>query len=157
MRESGLNHAIGTAITALRRRAEAITIIPTDTPHVPPATIDTVAAGTRDGGVTIVPAIRDAGTNMLSMRPVGLILAAVRRRQLSPPLPRGQGGWRHSRGFTPVPWPAMISTGRAICSTFLSLGSGTRTHDYLAGLRIAERLTTLRRACLPADLVRACA
>jgi 2-phospho-L-lactate guanylyltransferase len=152
--ESGLDQAVEAAIDALDGRAEGIAVIPADIPHLPAATIDAVTQNTADGGMTIVPAICDGGTNILSLRPVRLI----------PPL-FGPGSYhRHTRAARAVGAVTHVHVCETVghdldrprdLQTFLSFGSRTRTQDYLAGLGINDRIATLPRSDTPADFARA--
>lgn len=152
----GLDAAIGTALNALAGIASGIMVIPADIPHVTAEVIDTVARNTAERGVTLVPALHDGGTNVLSLRPSGVI-----------PPRYGPGSFeRHCHAAQ----QAGAATHIHICDvtgydldrpedleTFLAFGSPTRTHDYLVGLGVRERVARAKRACGPAARARASA
>jgi 2-phospho-L-lactate guanylyltransferase len=155
-REFGLGQAVETALSQLAGTASCAVVIPADIPHLAPETIDAVVGKTEEKGVVLVPAIYDGGTNLLSLRPCRLV----------PALFGPDSFHRHHR--------AALGAGAAtrihICpkagydldrprdlETFLSFGTRTRAHRYLAGLGIGERIAALADARVPADVVRATA
>jgi 2-phospho-L-lactate/phosphoenolpyruvate guanylyltransferase len=152
----GLDAAIGTALNALAGIASGVMVIPADIPHVTADVIDTVARNTADRGVTLVPALYDGGTNVLSLRPISVI-----------PPRYGPGSFeRHCRAAL----QAGAATHVHVCNvtgydldrpedleTFLAFGSPTRTHDYLVGLGVGERAARERRGSAPAARARASA
>jgi 2-phospho-L-lactate/phosphoenolpyruvate guanylyltransferase len=137
--ELGLTHAVGTAFLALSGIAAGVVVVPADIPHLPSATIDAVVDRTAQRSVTMVPAICDGGTNLLSVRPWHLLLPQF-----------GPGSFdRHSRAALRMGARTAIH----ICPmaswdldrprdllTFLAFNTKTRTHGYLASLEIAARI-----------------
>jgi 2-phospho-L-lactate guanylyltransferase len=152
--EFGLDRAVGTAVAALAGIAGGIVVIPADIPHLTAEAIDAIVASTPDRGIGLTPAVYDGGTNLLSMRPGGLI----------PPL-FGPGSFqRHYRAARRAGAAAHIH----VCplaghdldrprdiEPFLAFSSPTRTQDYLSRLGIRERLQAIGRSFAPADLARA--
>lgn len=135
----GFTHAVETAVRELSGRAAAMVVIPADIPHLPSATIDTAVAMTKDQGVTLVPAICDGGTNLLAVRPCDLL----------PPLfgPESFSRYRMAAldaGITPkihhCPKAGHDIDRPRDLLTFLAMRPATRTHDFVAGLNVAERL-----------------
>jgi 2-phospho-L-lactate guanylyltransferase len=126
-------------------------VIPADIPHISGALIDTVVGMTPDGGVTLLPAVRDGGTNMLCMRPPHLLAPRFGPNSFQ----------RHYRAAQAAGAVTQVRpcqrTGYDIdrphdLETFLGFASRTRTHAYLAGLGIPERCAEARRAAFPAEL-----
>ena len=155
-RELGLGHAVESGLAWLDGRAGGAVVVPTDIPHVPPATIDAVIAETPDDGVVLVPAASDGGTNMLSLRPCRIL----------PPLFGPHSFHRHHQAAT----ARGAATRIHVCARaghdldrprdladFLAFGSKTRTQDYLSGLGIGERMARLAGAQIPANLAEASA
>lgn len=140
--EFGLARAVATAFREIAPIAGGAVVIPADIPHVPGSTIDAVIAKTPQDGVTLVPAIYDGGTNLLALRPCTALEPLF-----------GPGSFqRHHR----TALRAGLSPRIHVCPraghdldrprdlvTFLSMDSKTRTQDYLAGLRIYERLDAM--------------
>lgn len=67
--DAGINPALGAAIRFLP--ADGVLIVPADIPGVKPAEVRQVLTSHPD--VTVVPALRDGGTNLLAITPAGLI------------------------------------------------------------------------------------
>jgi 2-phospho-L-lactate guanylyltransferase len=137
--EYGLQHAVTTAQRVLAPMAAGVMVIPSDIPHLPSATIDTVNAKTPERGIAIVPATCDGGTNLLAMRPCDLI----------PPLFGPRSFDRHCReamrAGLPIAIHACAMAGHDLdrpddLPAFLAMTIRSRAHDYLAGLGIGKRL-----------------
>lgn len=152
--EFGLDHAVSTAIAALAGHCGGIAVIPADIPHVSPAVIDDVIGITCDGGVTIVPATCDGGTNLLCMRPPGLMAPSFGPNSFE----------RHHHAAIQAGAVTRVHicprTGHDIdrpsdLETFLGFASRTRTHDFIAGLSLRERRRQASRSSFTADLARA--
>jgi 2-phospho-L-lactate/phosphoenolpyruvate guanylyltransferase len=143
--EFGLAQAVATAFREIAPMAAGAVVVPADIPHLPAATIDAVIAKTGEGGVTLVPAIYDGGTNLLALRPCTALRPLF-----------GPGSFqRHHRAAL----RAGLSPRIHVCPraghdldrprdlvTFLTMESKTRTHDYLADLGIYERLEAFNGA-----------
>jgi 2-phospho-L-lactate guanylyltransferase len=140
--EFGVTSAVGAALAALRGRDCGVAVIPADLPHIPSSTIDTAAQMTPEHGVTLVPAICDGGTNLLVMRPAGIV----------PPL-FGPDSFRSHRmaalqaGIIPQ-LQACPMAGHDIdrprdLITCLRMGAPTRTRDFVEGLDIPARIAFL--------------
>lgn len=155
-REFGLGRAVETGLAWLAGTARGALVIPTDIPHLPARTIEAVIGKTEDGGIVLVPAIDDGGTNLLSLRPCHLMKPLF-----------GSGSFHRHRFCA-------LGTGAAmrihVCpkagydldrprdlETFLGFDSQTRSHDYVAGLGIGDRMAAVAGFQLHADLARATA
>jgi 2-phospho-L-lactate guanylyltransferase len=135
----GLAQAIATAQRKLASFASALMVIPSDIPHLPPATVADVHASLPERGMVVVPATCDGGTNLLAMRPVDLI----------PPLFGPSSFDRHRqaglRAGVSVVTHHCPMAGRDLdrpedLLALLSVKTRSRARDYLAGLDIIARL-----------------
>jgi 2-phospho-L-lactate guanylyltransferase len=136
---SGVAQAVAAAQRELASVASALMVIPSDIPHLPPATVADVHASTTEHGLVLVPATCDSGTNLLAMRPVNLI----------PPLFGPNSFDRHRqaglRAGASVVTHHCLMAGRDLdrpedLLALLSVKTQSRAQDYLAGLDIAGRL-----------------
>jgi 2-phospho-L-lactate guanylyltransferase len=71
--EFGLPQAVAKAFRELTPIAGGAVVIPSDIPHLPAATVDAVMEKTAEGGITLVPAIYDGGTNLMALRPCNIL------------------------------------------------------------------------------------
>ncbi len=136
---AGVNSAVARALDHLSEDGNrGLIVVPADLPQI---TADHVAAIARHlaapRAVALVPASRDGGTNVLSMRPAGII-----RPRFGPDsFARHQAAAR-AAGITPV----ILASPDLGCDidrpddleAFLSLRSATRTHSFLAS-RVSQR------------------
>jgi 2-phospho-L-lactate/phosphoenolpyruvate guanylyltransferase len=136
---SGVAQAVATAQRKLASLASALMVIPSDIPHLPPATVADVHASTPERGIVLVPATYDGGTNLLAMRPVNLI----------PPLFGPSSFDRHRqaglRAGASVVTHRCPMAGRDLdrpedLLALLSVKTRSRAQDYLGGLDIVGRL-----------------
>ena len=151
--ELGLSHAVRMALLELADVAKGAVVVPSDIPHLPSATIDTVVEKTSPCGVALVPAICDGGTNLLSLRPWHVLLPqfgpASFYGHARAALRAGVAAYIH---VCPMTSHDLDRPGDLI--TFLSFRSQTRAHAYLAGLGIGERLAETDGLRVPVDRVR---
>jgi 2-phospho-L-lactate guanylyltransferase len=154
--EFGLAQAVATSFREIAPIAGGAVVIPADIPHLLSTTIDAVVGKTAEGGVTLVPAIYDGGTNLLALRPCTALHPLF-----------GPGSFqRHHRAAL----RAGLSPHIHVCPraghdldrprdllTFLTMNSKTRTQDYLAGLGIFERLEAMSDSFAAASPVTASA
>lgn len=138
--DTGYAAAVRSAVRRLRHlKADGMIVIPSDIPHLSPTTIDKMAELTAPGGMTIVPANCDGGTNLLCVRPFDLVeplfgvnsyalhCEAARQAGVEPfTLPRRHEGCDLDR-------PADLAA-------FLKLKSATRSHHYLSALQHRKRM-----------------
>lgn len=72
--DAGINDAVRLGIGWLSRRgADAVAVVPADIPFTTADELDAVAAALGAGDAVLVPATRDAGTNVLAMAPPDLL------------------------------------------------------------------------------------
>jgi 2-phospho-L-lactate guanylyltransferase len=148
--EFGLACAVERGLAALSGVAKGAVVIPSDIPQLPPATIDAVVEKTPNRGVTLVPAMYDGGTNLLCLRPCHLMPALFGPDSFS----RHHDAALRARATTRIHICPLagndLDEPRDLIS-FLSVGSSTRTRDFLAGLGIPQRNAALSGLSTPAD------
>ncbi len=138
---SGLNPAIARAIDSLATAPDdGLIVVPADLPHLSVAAIERVVeALASPDTIAIIPATGDGGTNVLGCRPAGVI----------PPLFGPQSFWRHREAARHAGIRAVVVSDSELeqdldrpddLVTFLSMNTPTRTHAFLSGLSMPERM-----------------
>jgi 2-phospho-L-lactate guanylyltransferase len=144
---SGLSAAIRQAIRCLAAAPrDGMLVVPADLPHLTPAAIEQVVLQLEGPeAVSLVPALEDGGTNLIACRPAGVVLphfgtqsfarhvAAARRAGIAPAILESSDLGRD------IDRPHDLES-------FLSLGTATRTHAFLSGLGIDDRLAAAAQA-----------
>jgi 2-phospho-L-lactate/phosphoenolpyruvate guanylyltransferase len=141
----GINAAISSAVRNLSvESGDALLVVPSDIPQVTSAALAQAAAAVAtDRSVALAAAARDGGTNLLACRPAHAI----------PPL-FGPHSFERHRGTALraglsvqiVTLPAFsldIDRPDDLCH-FLMLNSNTRSHAFLAGISVDQRIDQLR-------------
>jgi 2-phospho-L-lactate/phosphoenolpyruvate guanylyltransferase len=141
----GINAAISSAVRNLSvESGDALLVVPSDIPQVTSAALAQAAAAVAtDRSVALAAAARDGGTNLLACRPAHAI----------PPL-FGPHSFERHRGTALraglsvqiVTLPAFsldIDRPDDLCH-FLMLNSNTRSHAFLSGISVDQRIDQLR-------------
>jgi 2-phospho-L-lactate guanylyltransferase len=142
---AGINRALARAAEWLSGDEDCgLIIVPADLPHITADTIDTLTrhlAAPR--AVALIAATGDGGTNVLAVRPAGII-----RPSFGPDSFARHCAAARAAGIT----PAVLALPHLGCDidrpgdleTFLSLRTATRTHAFLACRGLSQRLASAR-------------
>jgi 2-phospho-L-lactate/phosphoenolpyruvate guanylyltransferase len=141
----GINAAVSSAVRNLSvESGDALLVVPSDIPQVTSTALAQAAAAVAaDRSVALAAAARDGGTNLLACRPARAI----------PPL-FGPHSFERHRGTALraglsvqiVTLPAFsldIDRPDDLCH-FLTLNSNTRSHAFLSGISVDQRIDQLR-------------
>jgi 2-phospho-L-lactate guanylyltransferase len=149
----GINAAIELALDHLAaRRPSGMMVLPADIPQISSHVVSALAAQmTAAPSITLVPATRDGGTNLLATRPAELL-----RPQFGADSFRRHCLAARQIGIEPTV-PSWCAIGCDIdqpddIATFMSLQTRTRTHQLLIELGIGTRLASQREIASHADL-----
>lgn len=137
---AGMNSAVRLTVDRLAGTPGAgLVVIPSDLPQITPATVARAVQILRARRSVVLVRAHDGGTNLLACRPAGVIATAF-----------GPASFRrHCQAAARAGIPAIALAGHGLsrdldCAddvlAYLALGTVTRTHAYLAGLGIDERL-----------------
>ncbi len=142
----GINVAINAAIAKLPTTNPCgIIVVPADIPHIEPPHIETLAGlVAARSAVALVPASRDGGTNILAFSPHDLMRPSYGKASFLRHVASARGAGidpdicRLDRLDLDLDVPSDLLQ-------FLTMKSTTRTHGFLHGLKLNERLRYVQR------------